>query len=183
MSMKHLIITFLLVSCASARDKPVQITQYSDRALGLSGWKVEHLPKAKAHKFGPFPWCEMVPYLMQELSGKTQLSLRITAIVARPDPNGTAVATLPDEITVRADDETLTVKYPRKYENFGASREDFIIDDDRFIEKIALSRETWIVAYTTFGDKDRNDMSVPEAWRQAIKLLIEQRRKLQPTLH
>jgi hypothetical protein len=176
--MRNVIILFVLASWGTTRDKPVQVTQYSDRALGLKGWKVEHLPIAKAHRFGPYPWCEMHPYLVLSSSGTTHLSVRLTAIVAQPDPNSPAVAQLPDEITLRADNDLLTVKYPRKYSSFGASREDFIIDDERFIERMTLSRENWLVAYTTSGEKDRNDMPIPEAWKQAITLLIEQQKKL-----
>ena len=178
--MRQLIVLALLASWAAAKDKPVQITEFRDRALGLTGWRVEHVPKALAHKFGPYPWCEMVAYLTQDLSGKTHLSLRVTAIVAQPTPDVPPVATLPDEITVRADKETLTLHYPRRYASFGASKADFLIDDERFIDKIAASRETWLVAYTAIGDKSRNDMLVPEAWKQAIELLLEKRKVLQP---
>jgi hypothetical protein len=117
---------------------------------------------------------------VQDSSGKTHLSLRVTAIVAQPTPDAPPVAMLPDEITLRSDKETLTVKDPRRYSSFGASREDFIVDDEKFIEKIRSSREVWLVAYTTIGEKNRNDMLIPDAWKQAVTLLLDKRKTLLP---
>lgn len=89
------------------------------------------------------------------------------------------MATLPDEITLRADKDIFTMKYPRRYSSFGASREDFTVNDEAFIEKLAASDELWLVAYTTAGEKSRNEMRIPDAWKEALKLLLEKRKTLQ----
>lgn len=178
--MKLFIVFIAVSSLAFARNKPIQLTEYSDVALGVKGWKVEHLPKATAHKFGPYPWCELLPYLTQDLSGKVRIAMRVTAIVSQPTPDSEPLATLPDAITLRADKETLTLQNPRRYTSFGAVRADFVVEDGKFIEKIADSQEAWLVAYTTAGDKERNDMRVPDDWKRALLLLLEKRKELLP---
>jgi len=186
--MKQLICVLVLFTSVFAGD--LKLVEFSDQAYGTKGWKVVNVPKTK-DKGRVAHWAEwkMEPVIIQAHSSEPAVSIRIQIRAAGNTVSG-ATNTLPDAIDLRIDDSLTTFTNLRRSHddmwinghNYGTTSVEWSLADPALLQRIANSKDAWMIGYTRSGNQGRRNVEIPITWKQAIFLILSQYEKMKPTV-
>ena len=182
--MKQLFCVLILLTSVFAGD--LKLVEFSDQAYGTKGWKVVNVPKTK-DKGRVTYWAEwkMEPVIIQSQSGEVRVSMGVRITAAGNKLSG-ATSTMPDAVDLRIDDNLTTVADLRRTHNdmwvngrnYGTTSVEWSVRDPVLLQRIANSKDAWMIGYTRFGNQDRRNVEIPASWKQAISLILSQYDKM-----
>jgi hypothetical protein len=170
--MKQVVCVLVLLTLARAGDQ--KLIQFEDKAYGSKGWKLADVPKTRDHErfFGAAQWI-MRPVIVQPISGSAKIYMRVQISAA-------SNSLMPDAVDLRIDDSTTTIAPLRTTRddfwvdahNYGRTSVEFAINDRSIIERIAKSKDSWMIGYRRYGNHVRRSVEIPASWKQALVLIL-----------